>query len=172
MVGHWVALPRPANDDALLAHGLAALSKDDPPGWRLTHILYADCRCSQSIFEHLLHRPMPEGVAERVVLVGEDDGWEGRARARGIELVHMTREELKARLGIESAPLLVISEPSSQVRYVGGYTDRKQGLGYRDAAVLAALRSGTDVPSMPVFGCGVSQQLQATLDPIGIRYRR
>ncbi|HVS18251.1 MAG TPA: hypothetical protein VMT18_06605 [Planctomycetota bacterium] len=170
MAGHWVSLPRPAPENRLLAQGLAGLASQAQPTWSMTHVLYADCRCSQRIFEHLVRRPSPEGTCERVLLVGAADGWERRALERGIELVHLTQEELEFRFGIVSAPLLVISDPSARVRYAGGYTDRKQGLDYVDTRTLAALRAGGPVESLPVYGCGVSPDLQAILDPIGIKY--
>lgn len=171
MVGHWVALPRPASGDKNLAQGLADLP-DEPvaPCWRMTHVLYAECRCSQRILEYLAGRPTPREVREGVLLVGQDEAFERRARERGLALAVIGAEELRARLGIESAPLLLIRDPQGRVRYSGGHTDRKQGLDYRDLELLEALRGGAQVEPLPVFGCAVSRELQSILDPIGIKY--
>ena len=172
MGAHWIGLPAPAHDDARLASALAGLNAPGDERWQLTHVLYAECRCSARIFDYLCARPTPRGAGERVLLVGRREEWVARARAHGIDVRVVTAEELKSRFDVESAPLLLVSDPRGAIRYVGGYTEQKQGLDYRDVAVLASLRSGQAVDELPVYGCGVSPELQRQLDPIGIEYPR
>lgn len=173
MAGHWVALPGPARDDAGLARELAGLEPArGATAWVLTHVLYAECRCSRRIFEHIAERPTPAGVHERVLLIGRDESWERHARERSIELVEVDPTELRERFGIESAPLLLVADPQGRIRYRGGHTARKQGLDDRDIEILEALREGREAAALPVYGCAVSRELQSILDPIGIKYAR
>ena len=64
---------------------------------------------------------------------------------------------------------MVVIDPGDAVRYVGGYTPRKQADDVRDVAVLEALRRGEPVEPLPTFGCAVGRSLRAKIDPFGIR---
>ena len=77
--------------------------------------------------------------------------------------------ELAARYGLEAAPVFVVADPEGELRYVGGYTTRKQGLDNRDLAIITELRAGHDQRELPLFGCAVSRSLQQLLDPLGLR---
>jgi hypothetical protein len=55
------------------------------------------------------------------------------------------------------------------VRYVGGYTPRKQAADIRDVQILAAVRAGERVVPLPTFGCAVGARLSQTVDPLGLR---
>lgn len=171
MVSHWVPLPKPDRSDPSLTAGLAEVAPPDHAAWTVAHVLYAQCRCSQRTFEYLFERGPSAGAREVVVLVGRHDEYERRATDAGYAVRRITRRELKERLNLESAPLLVISDPTGAVRYVGGYTSRKQGLDYQDLALLEELRKGHGARDLPAYGCGVSRELQAFLDPIGVKYR-
>lgn len=171
MVGHWVVLPIPPKTPAL-DRAIGDLAGAADGDWRLVHVLYGQCRCSQRIFEHLLTRPTPAGVSETLLLVGHDDQYAARGRAGAFRVEEIARETLKERFGIESAPLLLIADPGGAVRYAGGYSLQSQGPDYQDLAILEHLRAGGDAAALPAYGCGVSRELQAYLDPIGIKYRR
>ncbi|QDV09953.1 hypothetical protein Poly30_55140 [Planctomycetes bacterium Poly30] len=54
--------------------------------------------------------------------------------------------------------------------FLGGYTERKQGLAYLDLQTLEQLRAGIQPSPLPVYGCGVSTSLQSALDPLRIKY--
>jgi len=172
MTGHWAPLPTPTAHDAVLRKGLDALPEharfDD---WTVHHVLYSGCRCSRFVFDYVAERPSPDGVHEVVLLIGEpDEAFAAACKERGMPCVVLTEEQLQQQLGIEAAPLFVATAPSGEVRYVGGYTDRKQAIDYRDLEVVERLRAGEQVEPMPVFGCGVSSSLQEALDPFGIKY--
>lgn len=170
MVGHWYTLPRPAAEDPDFASRLASLRGDDADGWFAVHVLYSKCRCSQRVFDHLFESERPQGVAEAVLLVGADDEIERRASSRGFDLHVVTPRQLAQEYRIEAAPLLAVLSPTDQVRYAGGYTDRKQGYDVRDVEILRNLIDGEESQDLPLFGCGVSKELQQLLDPFGLKY--
>ena len=172
MAEHWVILPKPSRDDLVLSRSLAALHHDARGRFQLTHILYGECRCSQRIFDYLFSSARPADVDDLVILVGGRDDQVRRGRAAGFDVVEVTPDELKERFGIVSAPLLLIADAHGQIRYSGGYTGHKQGLDYRDLELVQSLRARAEAEAseVPVYGCGVSEELQRALDPIGIKY--
>ena len=169
MVGHWIALPVPSMEDRQLVTALHKLRKKD--GWLVVHVLYARCDCSQRVFDHLLTSARPSDVEEVVLLVGDHEAFERSAPAAGFRVVKVQSKDLLQVYGIESAPLLAIVDPASRVRYLGGYTERKQGYRIHDVDLLEDLRATGNVLSLPAFGCGVSAELQRLLDPFRIKYR-
>jgi len=165
---HLVALPRPAND-ASLARSMSSLRGADASGrWMAVHVLYADCPCSQRIAEHLLAGGRPGDAAERVLLIGSDAPLEARLVRAGLPVTIVTEDEAATRFHVVAAPALVVIAPDDSVRYVGGYTESKQGPDPRDLAILAGARSGRDYAPLPVFGCAVSARLRASLNPLGL----
>lgn len=172
MVAHTYALPKPSTDDMQLQAAVAATrSPGAQASWRALHVLYTRCRCSQRILSGLFaRRPLPQ-VSERIVLVGEHAEYERAARRAGFEVDVLTPEQLVARYGAHAAPLFVVADPDDRLRYVGGYTERKQGLATRDVAILTALTAGSDAAELPLFGCAVSSSLRNLLDPLGLRAR-
>ncbi len=157
---HLVALPAPARS-AHLAGGLVALRPVDARSpWLAVHVLYAGCRCSQRIVDHLLGDTRPAGWSEVVAWVGAAPPPAELARRFTVRI--LTRAQL-ATFGIEAAPLLVAIDPAGQVRYAGGYTTRKQGPVIEDGAILDELRSSPaprTPEALPVFGCAVSDRLK------------
>lgn len=178
MTDHWAPLPTPTAADELLARGVASLraslpgtSSTDPANWTLVHVLYADCGCSRRVVDHIAERPAAVDLHEVVLMVGEpDEDFREACRSRALPTVELTRAELAERFGIEAAPLFVVVDPTGRPVHVGGYTERKQGLAFRDLEVAAQLRAGAVVEAAPVYGCGVSDSLQQALDPLGIKY--
>jgi hypothetical protein len=171
MARHLLTLPAPSYADAGLTRAIAGLRAPGEEGkWLAMHVMYAGCGCSRRVLANLLLRPSRVDVAERIVFVGEIDAEaERNARALGYRFDSITREELAAKYHVEAAPLLVVADPAGRVRYVGGYTDRKQSPAIRDAELLSQLVRGAKVAPLPVFGCAVSDKLQATVNPLGIR---
>jgi hypothetical protein len=169
MAAHSYALPRPATDNLALQRSVAATRAPSARGrWRTLHVLYSACRCSQRVLTHLSARGALPDVDERLVLVGAHAGYEQAARDAGFAVEVLAPAQLPTRYGLSAAPAFVVADPHDQLRYVGGYTERKQGLALRDLALLAALRAGRASPELPLFGCAVSRSLQALLDPLGL----
>ena len=166
MVGHWVTLPTPDRDDARTS--LDGLRTTDAP-LLVVHVLYADCACSRRIFDHLADSARPEHAEEVVLLVGAAPEFEARAPNNGIRIHRVKAKALKTEFGIESAPLLAVLS-RTRVEYIGGYTERKQGPAFRDVAIVDRIASDLEAKELPLFGCGVSAQLQALLDPLHIKY--
>src|SRR5262245_4624506 len=68
---HLVALPKPTRDDQAVATAMASLRAPGEERQMLAvHVLYAECKCSGRIADHLATSPRPRGVTERIVLVG------------------------------------------------------------------------------------------------------
>jgi hypothetical protein len=174
LASHLLTLPAPAPTDPVLHRGIAARrGAHQLDRWLVLHIVFDECACSQRVLDHLLGNRRPPGVAERIVLV--TDNRAARAAliaaipAHGFELDVVTPEQLIADYHIEAAPLLVIVDPGDTVRYVGGYTPRKQASDVRDLAVIAAVQRGEPVEPLPTFGCAIGRALNSRLDPLGIR---
>ena len=171
MARHLLTLPAPSYADPGLHDAIARLrSPAEQRKWFAMHVMYAGCGCSQRVLGNLLLRAPVENVAERIVFIGkDDDDVEGKARALGYGFDSVTREELAARYHVEAAPLLVVADQNGNVKYVGGYTDRKQSPAIRDTEILSGLVRGARVAPLPTFGCAVSDKLQATVNPLGIK---
>jgi hypothetical protein len=156
---HVVALPTPA-PSALLAASIDGLRTPATRGkWLAVHVLYAPCRCSQRIADHLLSTERPRDWSEVVLWVGASPtppaGLEQRFDVRRIGTADLSR------YGLESAPMLVTVDPDGRIRYAGGYTERKQGPVVDDLRILDASRGATSLlAGLPIFGCAVSERLQ------------
>jgi len=169
MAGHWVILPEPATDDARLRAGLASLAPDGER-WMALHVLYEGCSCSGRVVDHLRALGPLDGVRDHVLLIGDGSIFGRELERDGVPVTYLSPEDLEARFGIVAAPLFVAADPRGEPAFVGGYTERKQGLEIRDREILAALMRGDTTEDVPLYGCGVSEELQRTLDPMGIKY--
>lgn len=169
---HLLTLPTPELSDLGPQHSAVAERRSSQHGrWLVVHILDQDCKCSLRVLDHLLAEPRPADVVERVVLIAGAVRPERSAaiRNRGFDLDIVTAEQLGERYRVQAAPLLIVIDPADTVRYVGGYTPRKQAADVRDVATVEALRRGEPVTPLPTFGCAVGRSLRAKIDPLGIR---
>ncbi len=165
---HLLALPRPSAD-AAFARSMASLRGPADEGrWMLVHVLYAECRCSQRIADHLMTTARPTDVREHVLLVGTDADLESKLIAHGFLLARVDQSELHDRYHVDAVPLLIVAAPDGSIRYAGGYTPRKQGLDSQDLEILASTRASRVVDALPVFGCAVARRLQSAINPLGL----
>ena len=170
LAGHLLTLPKPESADERLATGIASVRTSQNEGrWLVLHVLYTECGCSKRVLDHLLSRGADPFAIERVVLVGGDDATAAKIRAAGYQYEAVTDATLESRYGVTAAPLLVIADPTNAVRYVGGYSDRKQAEKIRDLETFARLVKGETPDPLPVFGCAIAKKLQDTVDPLGLR---
>jgi thioredoxin-related protein len=169
---HLLTLPTPELTDLGPQRSAVAQRRSSQQGqWLAVHILDQECKCSLRVLDHLLDKPRPRGVVERIVLIASDVSRDriSEIQAHGFDLDIVTAEQLAERYRVQAAPLMVVIDPADAVRYVGGYTPRKQADDVRDVAVLEALRRGEPVEPLPTFGCAVGRSLRAKIDPFGIR---
>jgi hypothetical protein len=156
---HVVALPAPR--EVRLEASMATLRHpEERDRWVAVHVLYAECRCSQRVVDQLLSTARPVDFAEIVLWVGEAEppkDLDARFDVRRVKSRDL------ASYGIEAAPLLVAIDPVGHVRYVGGYTTRKQGPEIEDLRLLLLARDAQRVDSLPLFGCAVSERLKRDL---------
>jgi hypothetical protein len=165
---HVVALPKPPADPVTTRAFAALRNPGDRASWLAAHVLYAGCRCSARVVDHLAQSSRIASVHEVVLWVGHDSQLETRLTTAGFRLLPIEPEALHQRFGVEAAPLLVVLDPNDRARYVGGYTTRKQGPDIQDRQILAALLGGATPEENPVLGCAVSSRLQTALNPIGV----
>lgn len=167
---HLLTLPVPDARDATLQRSVAQRLAGQR-GWLVLHVLDEGCACSLRVLDRLLITPRPSGVSERVVLISTA-GTPARAaaiRARGFDVDVVAPDQLWPRYHLDTAPLLVVVDADDEVRYLGGYTPRKQASDVRDTAIIAAVTRGDEVEPLPTFGCAVGAALRTKIDPIGIR---
>jgi hypothetical protein len=168
LVRHSVALPRPAVDSELERSLSTLRTPADVGKWMAVHVLYAECRCSQRVADHLLSSPRPADLAEQVLLVGRSAALEDSLTARGFHVTAVEPDELAARYHVLAVPLLLVAAPDGSIRYAGGYTTRKQGPDPRDLEIIASAKANRVTAALPVFGCAVSQKLDQVLNPLGL----
>jgi hypothetical protein len=165
---HVVALPKPERNP-ITTRAFAALREPGDHGrWLAVHVLYAGCKCSARIVDHLAQAEPNPSVREVVLWVGQDLQSQARLAGAGFRVRGLEPEVLRDRFGVEAAPVLIVLDPQDRARYVGGYTSRKQGPDIQDRKVLAALLGGARPAENPVLGCAVSGRLKTALDPLGL----
>ncbi len=160
---HVVALPVSVAG-VRLASSVHQLRAPQSAGkWLAVHVLYSECRCSQRVVAHLSSSVRPTGWDEEVLWVGPgalDPVLASRFRVRRLSSVEL------AHLGIDSAPLMIVASPDDEIRYAGGYSQRKQAPALDDLRILADSRRQV-VASLPVFGCAVSERLRRQFAGLG-----
>lgn len=167
---HWYKLPLPDRHDERLLASLAALrTTEEQQEWMVVHVMYASCKCSREVVRHLVEGPRPAGIAERVVLVGSAPEVDALLAASSFTVIRVSPRQLADRFAIEAAPLLLVVDPQGVLRYRGGYSERKQATDLRDVEIIVGLLADGEVPTLPLFGCAVSEQLRGLLDPFGLR---
>lgn len=169
MVPHWTPLPRPEAGQASLP---ALVREADGQRWTSYHVLFGECPCSRGVLEALINRGPTQTPDQREVLllVGEAPDLARRIADAGFGSRQLTQAELRTDYGAEAAPLLLIAAPDGRLAYSGGHTTRRRGAALEDLRLLAELRADRPVRPLPVFGCGVSSELQSRLDPLGLKY--
>lgn len=165
--GHLLTLPVPAPDNPKLTSALAERRAAD--GWLMTHVLYGDCGCSRRVLRRLEQRGPTALADEHVLLVEPRDEDPKRLRQAGFRVETLERETLYDTFAVAAAPLLVIVQPSGQLNYVGGYTDRKRGPTIEDISLLRESQRGQRPEPRPLFGCAVNTTLARQVDPLGLR---
>lgn len=172
LIKHLVALPVPAsNDDALRLAVRTDLPAHD---WRLIHVMYRSCGCSQRTVAHLMSEPRPAGVVEEVLLVddrGAGDPEDRRLVAAGFHVRVIDPSTLHSRYHLDAAPVLIVVRPDDSIAYIGGYNRHKQSAVYEDGQILADARASHSTKALPVYGCATSERLADRLDPLSLSKR-
>jgi hypothetical protein len=163
----------PARSDAVLQSGMATLFPGEPR-WGTVHVMYRSCACSSKVMGHLVQRGELPGVDE-VVVIADDEGrgapTDQRLRDRGFRVEIVLTPDLRPRLGVEAAPLLVVRAPDGTLAYAGGYNRHKQQAPYADVAIITSARRTEATSTLPIFGCATSERLASAVDPLGLERR-
>jgi hypothetical protein len=158
---HAVAFAAPAPSPRLVTSLNALRTARTTKSWLAVHVLYGECRCSQRIADHLLATNRLSDWSEIVLWIGSPAP--PAALEKQFDVRRIAPAEL-ATYGIESAPMLIAADAEGQIRYAGGYTDRKQGPIIDDLRILREARdAGGLLRSLPIFGCAVSERLKRSL---------
>ena len=137
--------------------------------WYVRHILATECRCSLRIVSHLQERDAHANVIEHVLLIGPYSETIDPLISRGYQVEQLSVIDADRLYKIHSAPAMLILDPAGRIRYTGGYTNHKQSFAIQDIAIIHALLQGEVVPSLPVYGCPLSDDLQRAVDPLSLR---
>jgi len=167
MIGHWIPLPAPQVGTRLQIGYISPAN--DSASWKAFHFLSCECTCSQRILKHLLDREPLQNMDEVIVCIGESDQNCELLFHCKYTVVWVKPEELKSKYNVESAPLLVVLDSDKIIQYSGAYTTRKQGFAIQDVSIISRTRDGESIPPFPLFGCGMSRDLQALTDPLGLK---
>lgn len=168
MVGHWVPLPHPEAGETLSVESRRDVVMPEVE-WTAFHILNGSCPCSRRVLKHVTERDPLNGVVERIVLIEENAETLRLLVNAGYLVDCVTPAELKKKYGVESAPLLVVTDSSGTIVYAGGYTSRKQGLDFQDTRIIESVVLGNQPESLPLYGCAVSDSLKSIIDPLGFK---
>ncbi len=140
--------------------------------WRATHTLGADCGCSAYVADALLARGPRHGWDETILLVGHQPALLSQLRAAGFAAETLSPAELTRRTGLQGAPWLALHAPGGATAYSGGYAPSRPGINAAalfDATIMDRVRHGETVSAYPSFGCAISRELRARLDPLSLK---
>ncbi|MFK8138692.1 MAG: hypothetical protein AB8E15_10055 [Bdellovibrionales bacterium] len=172
---HNTSLPqeKPINMIELESYSSEGLAVDSKK-WQKIHFITDKCLCSNDLAEYLVERGASKelNVMEKVIVVGKKSDFESRLNKKGFITQRISEEDLAAKYGITGVPLLVVISPEKKIEYYGGYDSRKinPGTDFKDTEILEQAMAGKSLGSLPKFGCAVSKELQATLDPFKLKY--
>ena len=111
---HLYSLPKPDASNTVTRHALDSLrSSSERDSWLAVHVMYAQCRCSRRILEHLASSPRPQGAREKLLLVGSREDLAPtleRIAARGIALHPTTAEGQRMKGSFAHLPSSLLKE--------------------------------------------------------------
>lgn len=168
MVDHIAPLP-PLGDLEVLRQGLD--ERLGPAKARVIHVIASGCSCTRGLVRHLARRGAHPDRSETVLFVGPAPPGGFALAERGYDIGGIERADLRGRLAIEGAPVLVVQDAEGQVAYAGGYFDSPAAVHARDERILAAVDRGEPPSGLPLFGCAVAPGLVEQRDPTGLRRR-
>ena len=167
MAGHWIPLPGISGDEVSNSPGFSQSIPAEK--WSVLHFIYAECPCSRRVLDHVLATGPSQRLHEQIVLVGGDEAIAIQIRHLGFEVDQITPEQLAGKYAVKAAPMMVVVDPNRKVRYAGGYTSRKQAYEIHYLRIASELLDGKVVERLPVYGCAVSRELKAIVDPLGLK---
>jgi len=125
--------------------------------WRAIHVLSPECGCSRRIAAYLSRRRALPELHETVWMLDAEMPASRELRAMGF---HTGIVEANRYRGA-GVPWLLFVAPDGRIAYSGGYQRPLEGRPdlYQDTKIWAALRTGTVVPPLPIFGCSTQKRL-------------
>ena len=137
------------------------------------HFISEGCGCSAAVAKHLIERGrLKDLVSEHVVLIGTPEVSAGQFQELGFTVESITGAELFTRFGLETAPLMKVSQSDGTTAYLGGYYNSMARTKNLDTEIIHLIKSGQPPKPYPSYGCAQSEALQAAQDPFGLKYDR
>lgn len=167
--GHIAGLPLPSADDPRLGAAVRTRLAGRPLA---LHVLAVDCACSRRVLARLEARAPRADLDERLIVIGADAGARRISRQverLGYSVERLGPDEVAGAIGVEVGPVLVVADASGEILYLGGYTERKQDARVETDALIDQALSGGNVEPLPVFGCAVTEEMRAGVDPWSLR---
>lgn len=137
--------------------------------WTLVHVLSTKCGCSKKTARYLSQRGVLQKHKELVILIEENSKIKTILTTAGFQVISMTAEQAAKEYSIDAVPQLVVFGPMGDIKYSGGYNDRRIEV-FEDLQVLNKLKKGQVVKAFPIFGCANGSELISQIDPWGLKY--
>lgn len=138
---------------------------------KIHHFLSTTCGCSKKILDYLAQRQKSALFAEKVYLVENIDAWKEKLIKAGFEVEVLTEETAQKQYGIDSVPLLVMTQKDRKL-YQGGYNEQQMhNRNYHDLEIAQGLlKQNLQIKSYPLFGCANGKLAKKAQDPLGVKY--
>lgn len=123
-------------------------------GWSMSHVLSAECDCSDQVLKALLRR-QPIVPSEQVIYLGQINVQDQSQLTKlGYQVRSMSAQEIPSSEAF-ALPSLLIQNPKSQLVYAGGYSDKKIFTAEQvlDQQIFAQLSQGKAIAALPIYGC-------------------
>jgi len=138
---------------------------------KIHHFLSTTCGCSKKILDYLTQRQKTSQFDEKVYLVENIDGWKEKLTKAGFEVEILTEETAQTQYGIDSVPLLVMTQKDHKL-YQGGYNEQQMhNRDYHDLDIAQGLlKQNLQIKTYPLFGCANGKLAKKAQDPLGVKY--
>jgi hypothetical protein len=130
------------------------LLSDNKQGWSISHVLSADCECSDQVLKALLQRK-PLVPSEQVLYLGQfSELDQDQLKQLGYQVRSIKAEDIKSPEAF-ALPSLLIQNPQAQLVYAGGYSDKKvfSVEQVMDTQIFSKLSQGQALAALPIYGC-------------------
>lgn len=138
------------------------------------HFIAEGCSCSIPLVQHLAKRKATKGIFEKVIIIGKMSDSVRELKKSGYAVESMSFERARVGGWLSATPLLVVYDREQKVHYARGYAEGAITplTQFFDQSVIEDVKNNALVTSnYPIRGCAAARNLQAMLDPFGLKYK-